>query len=181
MPDCIRCREELAEPEANYCGKCGFPIVDAQDEDEFREWASRENDGFLEGDDYSTILDHLNGEQPDPMEQYQWYLEEAVMKAFGDIAALQKWEWFDKEPVAQHFFSRSLLAEQASDEDLEDFMIFARIMAFFYEVLDPAGLELGIKLGGVVANEVDSYDDIDVSISVEPGANAGPEASGPAS
>lgn len=33
MTPCIRCREELSMPEANYCGNCGFPLLDDPSEE----------------------------------------------------------------------------------------------------------------------------------------------------
>lgn len=166
MPSCIRCREELAMPDANYCGNCSFPILNDLSEEEVRERAREEFTGFLEGYDAQTILDTMNGDQEEPDEGYQWYLEEGVKKAFTDLAVLQRWEWFEKEPISGLFFQEDIIEDDPSEEAMDDYMLWARVSAFIYEAYQPAGLELSIRLGALLVEDIDSIEDVDVSISV---------------
>jgi len=180
MTSCIRCREDLSMPEANYCGNCGFPILDNPSEAEVRELAQDEWSGFLDGFDVQSILDSMNGEQEPPTEAYQWYLEEGVKKALTDLAILQRWDWFDKKSISRLFFQEEIFEANPTDEAMEDFILWARISAFFYEAFQPAGLELSIRMGAAFAEGLNPSDDIDVSITVEPDDEEG-GVSGPAS
>ena len=156
-------------PEANYCGNCGFPILDNPSEAEVRKLAQDALSGFLDGFDLQSILHVMNGKQEPPTEAYQWYLEEGVKKALSDLAILQRWEWFDKKPISGLFFQEEIFEENPTDEAMEDFILWARIAAFFYEAFQPAGLELSIRMGAVFAEGLNPSEDIDVSIIVEPG------------
>ncbi|MXV60783.1 hypothetical protein GS429_01590 [Natronorubrum sp. JWXQ-INN-674] len=153
--------------EANYCGNCGFPIPDDPNEAEIRELAQGELSGFLDGYDVQSILDSMNGEQ-EPTEAYQWYLEEGVKKALTDLAILQRSDWFDKKPISGLFFQEEMFKENPTDEAMEDFILWARISAFFYEAFQPVGLELSIRMGAAFAEGLNPSDDIHVSITVEP-------------
>jgi hypothetical protein len=167
MESCIRCQEELAQPEAQYCGNCGFPILNDQSEKEVRETAQDDLRGFLEGPDVKSILDSINGDQELPAEPYQWYLEEAVKKALIDFAILQRWDGFDESSVSGLFFQKELFEEDAPDEAVNDLILWARIWAFFYEALQPSGLEFSIRMATVFVEEINSVEDIDVSITVK--------------
>lgn len=181
MTSCIRCREPLSMPDANYCGNCSFPILNTLDEDAVRERAQEEHRGFLDGFDFKTILDSLNEEQDPPADAYQWYLEEGVKKVLMDLALLQRWDWFDKDPISGLFFQDELFDEDPPDDAINDYVVWARVSAFFYEAFQPAGLELSIRLGAFFAEGLDPTEDIDVSIAID--ADDEPEAnpSGPAS
>lgn len=168
MTSCVRCREEISMPEANYCGNCGFPILDDPSEEEVREVAQSELSGFLDGFDVQSILDSMNGEQAPPAEPYQWYLEEGVKKSLTDLAILQRWDWFDKESIPGLFFQKEIFEDTPTEEATDDFILWARVAAFFYEAFQPAGLELSIRMAAVFAEGLDPTEDIDVSITVEP-------------
>lgn len=179
MVTCIRCREELTMSNANYCGNCGFPILDAPSEEEVRELAQDELSGFLDGFDVQSILDSMNGEQELPAEPYQWYLEEGVKKSLTDLAILQRWDWFDKEPISGLFFQKEVFEENPTEEATDDIIPWARVAAFFYEAFQPSGLELSIRMAAIFADGLDPAEDIDVSTTVEPDEGEG--LSGPAS
>lgn len=181
MVTCIRCREELSMAEANYCGNCGFPILDEVSEDRVRESAQNELSGFLDGYDVQSILDSMNGEQEPPAEPYQWYLEEGVKKSLTDLAILQRWDWFDKEPILGLFLEKEVFEEDPPDEAMENFVLWARISAFLYEAFQPAGLELSIRMGAAFAEGLDASEDIDVSITVRSDDEEETSSSGPAS
>jgi len=181
MVTCIRCREELTMLDANYCGNCGFPILDDPSEEEIRELAQEELSGFLDGFDIQVILDSMNGEQEPPAEAYQWYLEEGVKKSLTDLAILQRWDWFDKEPIPALFFQEEIFEEKPPDDAMGDFILWARVSAFFYEAFQPAGLELSIRMAAVFAEALDPAEDIDVSITIEPEDEEEEGLSGPAS
>lgn len=135
----------------------------------------------MDGFDIKSILDSTKGEQEPPTETYQWYLEEGVKKALTDLAILQRWDWFDKEPISGLFFQEGIVEENPPDEAIEDFTLWARVSAFFYEAFQPAGLELSIRLDAVFAEGLDPAEDIDVSITVEPDDEEEESHSGPAS
>lgn len=181
MVACIRCRQELTMPDANYCGYCSFPILNDLNEGEVRERAREEFTGFLEGYDAQTILDSMNGDQEEPDEAYQWYLEEGVKKAFADIAVLQRWEWFETETISGLFFQEGIFEDDPPEKAVDDYMLWARVSAFIYEAFQPAGLELSIRLGALLVEDLDSPEGIDVSISVGPDDEEDSEISGPAS
>ena len=181
METCIRCREELSMPKANYCGNCGFPIPDSSNEEGVRELAQDELSSFLDGFDIQSILDSMEGEQNPPAEAYQWYLEEGVKKALTDLAILQRWDWFDKDPISGLFFQNGLFEEDPPEEAVEDFILWARISAFFYKAFQPEGLELSIKMGAQFAEGLDPTDEIDVTITPESDDDGKTEATGSAS
>ncbi|SFC57948.1 hypothetical protein SAMN05444422_1119 [Halobiforma haloterrestris] len=168
-------------PEANYCGNCGFPVLANPNEEEVRELAQQEENGFLDGFDIRTILDEMNGKQKPPSEAYQWYLEECIKKALIDIAILQQWDWFDTDHISGLFFQEDLFEEDPSDDATEDFILWARISAFFYEAMQPEGLELSIRMGALFADGLDPTDDIDVTIETNPGDDTEQSSSGPTS
>lgn len=183
MPSCIRCREKLSIPDANYCGNCSLPILNELSEKEVRERAREELSGFLDGFDVRTLRDVMEGDQREPAEEYQWYLEEGLKKTFSDIAFLQASDWFDKDPITGLFFHKELFEEsEPSDEVMNDVVLWARVSAFMYEAFQPAGIELSVKMGALLAGEIDSLEDVELSISV--GSTEGGEDSditGPAS
>lgn len=154
-------------PEAQYCGSCGFPILNDSSEADVRATAEDDLRGFLEGSDVKTMVDSINGKQGPPAEPYQWYLEEAVKKAFVDLAALYAWDWFDEQPVTGLFFREESFEKDPSDEAMEDMILWANLWAFFYDALQPTGLEFSIQLAALHVEEVDSVEDIDVSITVK--------------
>lgn len=166
--------------EANYCGNCGFPILDELSEERVRESAQNELSGFLDGYDVQSILDSMNGEQEPPAEPYQWYLEEGVKKSLTDLAILQRWDWFDKEPVLGLFLEEEVFEEDPPDEAMEDFVLWGRISAFLYEAFQPAGLELSIQMGAAFSEGLDPSEDIDVSITVRSDDEEETSPSGPA-
>ncbi|WP_144922207.1 hypothetical protein [Halorubrum salsamenti] len=166
--------------EANYCGNCGFPILDELSEERVRESAQNELSGFLDGYDVQSILDSMNGEQEPPAEPYQWYLEEGVKKSLTDLAILQRWDWFDKEPILGLFLEEEVFEEDPPDEAMEDFVLWARISAFLYEAFQPAGLELSIRMGAAFVEGLDPSEDIDVSITVRSDDEEETSSSGPA-
>lgn len=166
MATCIRCRNALSNPDANYCGNCSFPNLNGYSEEEVRVRAREELTGFLEGFDVRTIQDTKSGNQEEPNEPYQWYLEEGVKKAFLDIAYLQRWDWFDEGPVSGLFFQENLFNDNPSEEAITDYMLWASVSAFIYEAFQPAGLEFSVQIGALIAEELDSVEDIEVSISV---------------
>lgn len=58
--------------------------------------------------------------------------------------------------------------DEPSDEAMHDYLLWTRVSAFLYEAFQPAGLELSIRLGALLVEDIDSPEDIDVSISVGP-------------
>jgi len=181
MSSCIRCCEELAMPDANYCGNCSFPILNDLSEEEVRERTREEFTGFLEGYDAQTILDTMNSEQEEPEGAYQWYLEEGVKKAFTDIALLQTWEWFKAKTIPGLFFQEDIFEDNPSEEAVNDYILWARVSAFIYEAFQPAGLELSIRLGALLVEDLGSPEEIEVSISIGSDDEEDSEISGPAS
>lgn len=166
MRSCFRCQQEISTHKANYCGNCGFPILDDPSEENVRESARDGLSGFLDGYDVESILNSMNGEQAPPAEPYQWYLEEVVKRGLTDLVILQQWEWFDKEPVLGLFLHKEIVEDDPSDEAMENFFLWARISAFLYEMLQPAGIEFSIRVGAALAEGVNPTEDIDVSITV---------------
>lgn len=166
MPACVRCQAELSNPDANYCGNCSLPILNDLNEGEVRDRAREELSGFLDGFDVRAIRDTMSGDQGEPDEAYRWYLEEGVKKAFLDIAYLQRWDWFDEGPVSGLFFQEDLFADDPSEEAITDYLLWARVFAFLYEAFQPSGLEFSVQMGALVAEDLDSFEDIEVSISM---------------
>lgn len=167
MASCIRCREELSLPNANYCGECGFPILNDSSEEEVRTCGKEEFDGFLGSFDIQTIIDSIGEDQEPPGDAYQWYLEEGVKMALVHLALLHRWEWFDEERVPALFFSEALFEEDPPEEAFGEFILWGRLWGFLYKAHGPALLELGIKTGALFSEELLPDDDIDVVISIE--------------
>lgn len=184
MQSCSRCKDELSNPDANYCGNCSLPILNGLSEGEVREQAREELSGFLDGFDVRTIRDTMSGEQKEPNEPYQWYLEEGVRKTLTELAFLQRWDWFEKGAIPGLFLQMEIFDDDPSEEAMNDYLLWARVSAFLYEAFQPAGLELSIRLGALLVEDIDSSEDIDVSISIGPDdsdAEGDSDISGPAS
>jgi hypothetical protein len=122
MTNCTQCREDLANPEANYCGHCSFPILNDLSEEEVRERAREDLSGILDGFDVQTIQDTKKGDQEEPAEAYHWYLEERVKWAFSEIAFLQRWDWFDKGAVPRLLLQKEIFEDDPSDEAINDYI-----------------------------------------------------------
>jgi len=181
MAQCIRCREDLSRPDARFCGNCRFPILNDASEQEVRERAREERGGFLDGFDVQTIQDSKSGDESGPAEAYQWYLEEQVKWVFTEIAFLQDWDWFDKGRISTLFFDEDLFSDNPSEDAMADFFTWVQVAAFLYEAFQPAALEVSIQLGAFLVEDVESVDEIDVSISVGSNDSDDSNITGPAS
>lgn len=154
-------------PDANYCGNCSLPILNDLNETEVRERAREGVSGFLDGFDIRTLRNVMVGDQEEPGEEYQWYLEEGLKKAFSDIAFIQASDWFDKDQITGLFFQKELFEEgEPSEEVMNDVLVWARVSAFIYEAFQPAGIEVSVLLGALLAGDIESVDDADVSVSI---------------
>lgn len=169
MPSCVRCREELEQPDANYCGNCSFPILNDLSEQEVRERARRELSGFLDGFDVRTLRNVKDGDQPEPSQEYQYYLEEGVRQVFEELAFLQVVDWFDKEPIIGLFLHEELFeVDDPTEEVMNDYLVWARVSSFIYEAFQPVGIEFSIQLGALLVEDIDTIEEVDVSISIGP-------------
>jgi hypothetical protein len=68
--------------------------------------------------------------------------------------------------VPSYVFHKDLFDDYPSEDAKADYLTWVQVSAFLYEAFQPAALEVSIHLGAFLVEDVDSVDDIDVSISV---------------
>ena len=83
--------------------------------------------------------------------------------------------------IPRLFFQEDIFEDNPSEEAVNEYILWACVSAFIYEAFQPAGLELSIRLGALLVEDLGSPEEIEVSISIGSDDEEDSEISGPAS